>query len=462
MNAPADRFLSQAPMLENLVNIEAERFILGALLLDAAAFDRVSDKLKPEHFSVVEYRVIYAEIMAQAMATKPFDIIIIGQSQRLQIAGVTFEFLNNLVLNTASSANIYRHAQIVVDLAKCRDLAIAGRNITQLSTGDDSAEQKLEAAQQALSRLVDDSPRDEWVSAADGMLAHFDLLQDRADGTVHAWSSGLADLDVQLEGGFRPGELVIIGARPSMGKTALALSIGAQMAADYAIGFLSMEMPLVELKDRLVALLGRVSLSHVKRPGHDRNSPLWDAAVIGTERAKNLNLYISDQPGLTIGQVRLKARNLKRLHGLNVLIVDYIGLMTGSDSGMSRAYQLEEISRGLKNLAKELQICVVCLAQLNRKVDERIDSMPHLSDLRDSGAIEQDADVVIFLHRPIQSKPDLGEAWRNFSRVSVAKNRNGPCGVFRLHYLGEQTRFSNWFGVEPERLIPKRTAREFD
>lgn len=462
MNAPADRFLSPAPMCDSLVNIDAERYVLGSLLLDAGAFDRISDKLKPEHFCVAEHRAIYAEMMAQAMSAKPFDVITIGQVQHMQIAGVNFEFLNGLVHNTASSANIRRHAQIVVDLAKCRELASVGRDITQISTGDDSTEEKIEAAQQALARLVDDSPRDEWVSAVDGMVSHVDLLQARADGKVRAWETGLADLDNQLEGGLRPGELVIIGARPSMGKTALALSIGATMSAAYAVGVLSMEMPRTEVNDRLVALLGRIGLSYVKRPGNDRNSPLWDSMVSGIERAKGLNLYVSDQPGLTINQVRLKARNLKRLHGLNVLIVDYIGLMTGSDPKLSRAYQLEEISRGMKNLAKELQICVVCLAQLNRKVEERADALPTLSDLRDSGAIEQDADVVIFLHRPIQAKPDLGEAWRHFSRVSIAKNRNGPCGVLRLHYLGEQTRFSNWFGPDPSKVSAKRTAREFD
>lgn len=444
----------------SLVNAEAERLVLGALLFDMGAFDRVADKLKPEHFAVAEHRAVYAEIQAQAMACKAFDALTVADA--LRQSGIDLEFLNGLLHSVSSAANVRRHAQIVIDAAKSRALASTAHDIAIIAEGDEDADEKLETAQQALGRLVEDSPRDDWVSAFDGMLEHIDVLSDRADGTIRAWPTGLADLDNQLEGGLRPGELVIIGARPSMGKTALALSIGANMAPNVSVGILSMEMPRSEVNDRLVALLGRVSLSHVKRPGNDRNSPIWDAITTGGERAKTLNLYISDQAGLTINQVRLKARNLKRLHGLDVLMVDYIGLMTGSDPKLSRAYQLEEISRGLKNLAKELGICVVCLAQLNREVEKRIDALPNLSDLRDSGAIEQDADVVIFLHRPIQSKPELGEDFKNFAKVSVAKNRNGPCGVLKLHYLGEQTRFSNWFGPEPAKSVPKKNTREFE
>jgi len=162
-----------------------------------------------------------------------------------------------------------------------------------------------------------------------------------------------------------------------------------------------------------------------------------------------LNFYVTDQGGLNINQVRSKARAVKRLHGLNVLIVDYIGLMNGLDSKQQRAYQLEEISRGLKTLAKELDMTVLCLAQVNRKVEERTDATPQLSDLRDSGAIEQDADVVMFVHRPIQAKPDLGGDWTNYAKCSIAKNRNGKCGVINLFYIGEQTKFAGWSGPAP-------------
>jgi replicative DNA helicase len=163
-----------------------------------------------------------------------------------------------------------------------------------------------------------------------------------------------------------------------------------------------------------------------------------------------LQWFATEQPSLTINQVRVKARQLKRQKGLSVLVVDYIGLMNGSDPKMPRAYQLEEISRGLKSLAKELEIAVICLAQLNRKVDERGDKPPTLSDLRDSGAIEQDADVVMFLHRPVQVDPDLGGDWKHYAKLHVAKNRQGRSGVVvDLSYIGEQTRFANWSGPAP-------------
>lgn len=237
-----------------------------------------------------------------------------------------------------------------------------------------------------------------------------------------------------------------------MGKTALGMTVGLEMSAEFSVAMLSMEMPHSEVRDRMTAMLGRVSLSAVKRPSRG-DGLAWDRVIDGTERAKGLNFYVSDQGNLNINQVRSKARNIKRLHGLNVLVVDYIGLMSGLDARAPRAYQLEEISRGLKTLAKELNIAVVCLAQVNRKVEERIDAMPGLSDLRDSGAIEQDADVVIFVHRPKQAKPELSAEWDHYAKASVAKNRNGPCGVFDMYYQGDQTRFANWSGPAPLKAI---------
>jgi replicative DNA helicase len=274
------------------------------------------------------------------------------------------------------------------------------------------------------------------------------VLQDRFDGKTNAMATGLTDLDERLNGGLRPGQLVILGARPSMGKTALGLTIAASMSKHYVVGMLSMEMSHMEVNDRLTAMLGVVSLSSVKRPARGHGLA-WDRVIEGVERARTLNLHVSDQGGLNINQVRTKARALKRLHGLNVLVVDYISLMQGLDAKANRNTQLEEVSRGLKALAKELQICVLCLAQLNRKAEERPDQMPMLSDLRDSGAIEQDADIVVFIKRPIMANPDLGPEWAHYSKASVAKNRQGRCGYFHLHYEGSQTQFTKWTGSPP-------------
>jgi replicative DNA helicase len=228
------------------------------------------------------------------------------------------------------------------------------------------------------------------------------------------------------------------------------------MAERRRIALLSMEMSQAEVRDRLTAMLGDVSLSMVKRPNQGAGLD-WARVMDGVERAKGLDLRISDQGGLNLNQVRAKARNAKRTHGLEVLVVDYIGLMTGLDPKANRNAQLGEISRGLKTLAKELQVCVLCLAQLNRKAEERADAMPQMSDLRDSGEIEQDADVILFIKRPIMNDPDLGDGWKYYARLSIAKNRQGRCGYIDLSYIGEQTRFGSWSGPAPIKTTALRS-----
>lgn len=440
MNAMVEGFAR-----DSLSSLEAEQGILSGLLLDNTAFDRIGDRLKAEHFFNGLHRAMFTEIQRQLLAGKAVDMFTLHAGMA---GAVDFAELNEIAQFVPSAANIRRYAEIVVERAKSRALiAVSGEVMELAQDHATSIEARVEAAQGSLAKLIDETPKDDWVSAAEGMVAHTEVLESRERGESSAMPTGLNDLDEYLEGGFRPGELVIVGARPSMGKTALAMTIGLNMAHHYSVAMLSMEMPHGELRDRMTAMLGRVSLSAVKRP---RKGGLeWSRVLDGIEKARMLNFYASDQGGLNINQVRSKARNIKRLHGLNVLVVDYIGLMTGLDSKQQRAYQLEEISRGLKTLAKELGIAVLCLAQVNRKVEERADQSPGLSDLRDSGAIEQDADVVIFVNRPKQAKPELGAEWDHYAKVSVAKNRNGRCGVLGLFYQGDQTRFDAWAGEAP-------------
>ena len=448
MNAPI-------PM-HALASLEAEASVLSALLLDNTAFDRVSDRLRAEHFTSDMYRDVYTEISRQLSSGKACDVVTVFQAMG---GKVELSELNDIAQYVPSTANLGRYADILIERHQSRRLAAVSAEIYELAHDSHRGiAERVEAAQGQLGKLLDDAPRDEWIGAYEGMMHHAAVLEDRAEGRIHSWATGLADLDEYLEGGLRPGGLYIVGARPSMGKTALGMTLGLHMAADYSVGMLSMEMPHRELRDRMTAMLGRVPLSSVIRPTKG-DGLAWDRVIDGTERAKLLNFRVSDQGGLNINQVRAKARNLKRLHGLNVLIVDYIGLMNGLDSKQPRAYQLEEISRGLKTLAKELDIAVVCLAQVNRKVEERIDATPALSDLRDSGAIEQDADVVMFVHRPIQSKPDLGDEWTHYAKLSVAKNRQGRCGYLSLFYQGDQTRFDNWGGEAPRVVKATRTTR---
>lgn len=432
--------------IEAIASLESEYGVIGALLLDNTGYDRIGDMLRAEHFFNETNREIYAEICAQLNSARSCDVLTVGVALK---GRVDLSELNRLAQFVPSGAHVRRYADTIIERSKSRALLRVSGEITELAQDHGrSIGDRVELAQAQLVKLIDQAPQDDWVSIGAGMVQHMQVLEDRADGISNAMPTGLADIDDFLSGGLRPGSVIIIGARPSMGKTALAMTIGANMAADYVVGMLSMEMPHSDLRDRLTAMLGRMSLATVLQPrkygGFD-----WGKVSDSTERARGLNMHVSDASGLNINQIRSKARNLKRCHGLNVLILDYIGLAEGFDRKQQRAYQLEEISRGLKGLAKELDIAVLCLAQLNRKVEERVDQTPALSDLRDSGAIEQDADVIMFVHRPIQSRPDMGEQWRNYAKCSIAKNRQGRCGVLHLSYIGEQTRFDGWEGPAP-------------
>ncbi|MGJ7512369.1 replicative DNA helicase [Variovorax sp. GT1P44] len=434
--------------IDAIAAVDAENSLIGALLLDNGAWDRIGALMKAEYFYGDQNRMIFAELSAQLNAGKRADVVTvsIALGDRCTMAEV-----HALAQYVPSSANIRRYADLVIERFKSRQLLAVSSEISELATAHTvSISDRVDRAQSQLAKLIEDAPRDEWLGAHEAMVLHTQVLEDRAAGNLRVMGTGLSDLDEYLEGGLRPGELVIVGARPSMGKTALGLSIGVHMAAKYGIGLLSMEMSHSEVNDRLTAMLGSVSLSSVKRPSKGGGLQ-WDRVIEGVDRAKTLNLHTSDQGGLNINQVRSKARNLKRLHGLDVLIVDYIGLMSGLDSKANRNTQLEEISRGLKGLAKELGICVLCLAQLNRKSEERPDQMPMMSDLRDSGAIEQDADLIIFIKRPIMANPELGDEWKHYAKLSVAKNRQGRCGYLNLSYIGDQTKFSGWAGEPPRK-----------
>ena len=443
-------------------SIDAEAGVLSGLLLNNGAWDRVGDLLTESDFYSYEHKLIFTAIRALILANKPADVITVndelkGHGEDEQAGGLAY--LSELAQYVPSAGTLRRYAEIIRERSILRSLVSASDEIaTQaFNPQGQSVEAILDQAEARIMKIGEgrSSGGDEWVSVAQGMVDHTQVLDDRCEGKVKAISTGLSDLDEYLEGGVRSGELVIVGARPSMGKTALALTMGVHMAREHGVGFLSMEMSHADVNDRLTALLGNVSMSEVKRPSKGKGIA-WDRVVDGIERAKTLNFHTCDQGGLNINQVRTKARNLKRIAGLEVLIVDYIGLMPGLDSKLNRNYQLGEISRGLKNLAKELGISVVCLAQLNRKAEERPEQMPMMSDLRDSGEIEQDADVILFIKRPIMSNPELGAEWTHYAKLSVAKNRQGRCGLLNLSYIGEQTRFSGWAGEVPTKQAKTR------
>jgi len=446
MNAPIPELV-----LSELASFESEAALVGAMLIDNAALDCVSDMLRPEHFSGELYREVFAEISRQLAAGHAADVVTVfnGLHGRVSLTDV-----NALAQYVPSSANIRRHAALVVERWQARQLAAVSTEVYELAhDASRPIAERVEQAQAQLAKLLDDAPRDDWVSAKDGMSLHMQALQDRADGRTKSWPTGLTDLDEYIEGGLRPGSLVVVGGRPGHGKTAIGLSIGLHMAVNCSVALMSMEMPHRDVRDRMTAMLGNVSLSSVIRPKRGLD---WERVIEGAQAAQSLNFYVTDQAGLNINQVKAKARNLKRLHGLNVLIVDYIGLMAGLDSKQSRAYQIEEITKGMKALAKELDIVVLALAQLNRQIEQRVKRNPMLSDFRDSGSIEQDADIVLGLHREAVDKPDLTGEWESYAELTVLKNRQGRIGNVKLFYEGSKVRFTGWEGPAPSKAVVRK------
>lgn len=438
-----------------LAAAEAEAAILGGLLLDNRLFDLLGD-LRPEHFGDIERRMVFTEVISQIAAGKPADVISVGTSLagRVEMASV-----HALTAYIPSAASFRRHAAALVERQQSLVLVRTAGEVADLAA--DHARpiaERLDAAQAMLAALATDTNTgDDWTDAYSGMVEHSAVLEARAEGRVVAYSTGLTELDEHLDGGLRPGQLVIVAARPAVGKSAFAQTVAVHMAAERAVGFVSLEMSRADVFDRLTAMLGRVPMPQVMRPTRGEGLA-WDRVVEGTEKAKALKFFVLEQPGATIRQIAMRARILRRQRGMEVLVIDYLGLMAGLDQRQNRVHQIEEISRGLKCMAKELGIVVIALSQLNRAVESRADSTPILSDLRDSGAIEQDADIVLMLDRPVASNPGLGGEWAQYAKIRIAKVRQGRTGDVNLRYIGEQVRFEDWIGPKPSRAEPARAA----
>lgn len=455
MNARSDAEAYAMPsMSAALVSNEAEQSVLGGLLLDNGAFDRVGDVLKAEYFFAEQHARIYTTISRLLISNKPADIITVNEELRANGDSESQSYLNSMAASVPSAANIRRYAGIVVERWKARQLMLVGTRAVEIaqdaSTGID---ERIDQMQTEIGRLSEQAAQREAASLDEAMVRAIDRLQLRAEGNIRVFPTGLHDLDDMLGGGIRPGNVAIIAARPSMGKTALAMTVALTMSKELGVGFLSMEMSEEELTDRIFATLGHVDLRDVQRPAN-ASDQFWTKVSDAVEESARRNLFIDDQGALTLHQVSAKARNMKRKHSIDVLIVDYLQLMSGTDSKANRTYQLEEITRGLKALAKSLGIGVIALAQVNRKVEG---GMPGLADLKDSGAIEQDADIVAFIHRPIQVEPELGPEWKYFATLRTAKNRQGRTGDVHLNYIGNETRFASWSGEIPVKRAKGRT-----
>lgn len=433
-------------------SIESESSVLGGLLLDNSAWDRVGDLLKDSDFYRYEHQVIYASISALVNASKPADVITVyehlqslGKSE--EIGGLTY--LNSLAQYVPSAGNIRRYAEIVRERGILRKLVTVSDEIATNAFNPQGrpVAKILDEAEQKIFNIGEEGSRmKQGFQGMDTLVVNLlDRVQEMADNPndITGVPTGFYDLD-RMTSGFQAGDMVVLAARPSMGKTALAINIAEHVALreGLPVAVFSMEMGAAQLAVRIVGSIGRIDQGNL-RTGKLKDDE-WPRLTEAIEQLRNVSLHIDETPGLTPSELRANARRLARQCGkLGLIVVDYLQLMSGSSAsgGDNRATELGEISRGLKMLAKELQCPVIALSQLNRSVETRTDKRPMMSDLRESGAIEQDADIIMFIYRDDYYNKDSKEP--NVAEVIIGKQRNGPTGTVKLYFHKSQTRFES-------------------
>jgi len=447
---PRDRAIAQLRIPPH--SIEAESSVLGGLLLDNGAWDRVGDLLTDSDFYRYEHRLIYASIGGLVNATKPADVITVyeqlqAQGKADEIGGLAY--LNSLAQYVPSASNIRRYAEIVRERSILRKLVAASDEISTqaFNTQGKAVDKILDEAEQKIFNIGEEGSRmKQGFQSMDSLAVQLlDRVQEMADNPndITGVPTGFIDLD-KYTSGLQPGDLIVLAARPSMGKTSLAINIAEHVALQEGlpVAVFSMEMGASQLAIRIVGSIGRIDQSNL-RTGRLKDDE-WSRLTEAMEKLRGVSLHIDETPGLTTSELRANARRLARQCGkLGLIVVDYLQLMSVS-SGMSdenRATAIGEISRGLKMLAKELQCPVIALSQLSRGVESRTDKRPMMSDLRESGAIEQDADVIMFIYRDDYYNKDSKEP--GVSEIIISKQRNGPTGTIKLMFVKPLTKFEN-------------------
>lgn len=451
-NARMDQASDSAALRVPPHSVESESSVLGGLLLDNQAWDRVGDLLATDDFYRYEHRLIFAAIERLVSASRPADVITVHED--LQMHGQAdscggLQYLNSLAQYVPSAGNIRRYAEIVRERAILRRLVSAADEIATAAFQPQgkSVNEILDEAEQRVFRIGEEGSRmKEGFQSMDRLVVQLlDRVQELSDNPrdVTGVPTGFADLD-RMTSGLQAGDLIILAARPSMGKSSLAVNIAENVAlqAGLPVAVFSMEMGASQLAVRIVGSIGRIDQQNL-RTGRLTDDE-WPRLGEAIERLRGVQLHIDETPGLSVSEVRATSRRLARAKGqLGLIVVDYLQLMSVS-SGMSdenRATAIGEISRGLKMLAKELGCPVLALSQLSRAVESRNDKRPMMSDLRESGAIEQDADVIFFIYRDDYYNKDSKEP--GVAEVIIAKQRNGPTGTVRLAWLRNFTRFES-------------------
>jgi replicative DNA helicase len=435
-------------------SIEGESSVLGGLLLDNSAWDRVGGLLTDQDFYRAEHKLVYAALTALINALKPADVITVyehlqNQGKADEVGGLSY--LNTLAQYVPSAGNIRRYAEIVRERSILRKLVAASDEISACAfnpQGKDIAT-ILDEAEQKVFRIGEQGARmkDGFQSMDNLVVSLLDRVTEMSENPndVTGVPTGFPDLD-RMTSGFQSGDLIIIGARPSMGKTAMVINIAEHVAINEGlpVAVFSMEMGASQLAVRIVGSIGRIDQTHL-RTGRLTDDE-WPRLTEAIEKLRNISLHIDETPGLTVSELRANARRLAKQCGgkLGLVVVDYLQLMSVSSSMSeeNRATAVGEISRGLKMLAKELQCPVIALSQLSRGVESRTDKRPMMSDLRESGSVEQDADIVIFLYRDeYYTKESCKEP--GIAEVIISKQRNGPTGTVKLAFISKITKFES-------------------
>ena len=431
-------------------SIEAEQAVLGGLMLDNRAWEKIADLVTEVDFYRRDHRLIFRSIANLEANDQPFDVVTLseqlGKNNEQEDAG-GLAYLGRLAKETPSAANIKAYAEIVRERSVLRQMIEVGTDIAGNAynpEGRDSRE-LIDEAERKVFKIAEQGTRigNGFVGMKQLLtktVEKIDLLYEQ-EGTITGVSTGFTQFD-EMTTGLQAGDLVIVAGRPSMGKTTFAMNMAenAAIAQKTSVAVFSMEMPAESLTMRMVSSLGRIDQHHL-RTGQltDDDWPRITSAVSILSEAK---IFVDDTPALSPSELRARARRLKREHGLGMIVIDYLQLMQLSGSTENRATEISEISRNLKGLAKELEVPVVALSQLNRSLEQRPNKRPVMSDLRESGAIEQDADLIVFIYRDEvynDDSPDKGTA-----EIIIGKQRNGPIGTTRLTFLGKYTKFENF------------------
>ncbi|MCU7939761.1 MAG: replicative DNA helicase [gamma proteobacterium symbiont of Bathyaustriella thionipta] len=437
-------------------SIDAEQSILGGLLINNESWDHIASIVNEDDFYRRDHRLIFKTVREQIEEGKPCDVVTLSERlenhNALDDAG-GLAYLGSLVNNTPSASNIRAYSDIVRERSVLRQLIKIGNEIADsaFNTEGRKSDDILEAAEKTVFEIAD-----KGANAGNDFKGMTELLKktvDRIDelyqngGSFTGIPTGFTDFD-GLTSGLQPADLVIVAGRPSMGKTTFAMNLAENAAIDAGVGVavFSMEMPAESLTLRMLSSLGRINQTKVRSGQLDEEDwPRLTSAVAILNEAK---LFIDDTPALSPTEMRARVRRLKRKHNIGLIVVDYLQLMQVKGGSENRVNEISEISRGLKALAKEMNVPVIALSQLNRGLEQRPNKRPVMSDLRESGAIEQDADLIVFIYRDEVYNEDSQD--KGTAEIIIGKQRNGPLGTARLTFIGQYTRFENHASIDYE------------